>query len=159
MSLITEKIRQVEFKYRIFISFGIVIFVSVLSFITFAHLPSNMLYIGKFLGLASDILISIGFLFTSILLILASALRIWAGSLLSSQTMMSFQIKADSIVLTGPYHYVRNPIYLADFIAFCGFTMCLPPIGILLPVLLYLHYSQLIKHEEKSFQQSFPKQY
>ncbi len=159
MSLLTEKIRQVEFKYRIFISFGIVIFVSVLSFITFAHLPSNVLYIGKFLGLASDILISIGFLFTSILLILASALRIWAGSLLSSQTMMSFQIKADSIVLTGPYHYVRNPIYLADFIAFCGFTMCLPPIGILLPVLLYLHYSQLIKHEEKSFQQSFPKQY
>lgn len=159
MNPLTERIRQVEFKYRIFISFGIVIFVSALSFITYAHLPSNALSIGKFLGLAPDISISIGFLIISIVLILASALRIWAGSSLSSQTMMSFQIKTDSIVLTGPYHYVRNPIYLADFIAFCGFTMCLPPIGILLPVLLYLHYSQLIKYEEKSFLQSFPKKY
>jgi S-adenosylmethionine-diacylglycerol 3-amino-3-carboxypropyl transferase len=85
----------------------------------------------------------------------ASFLRIWSGSVLTSKRMMSFAVKTDELLSAGPYRLVRNPIYLADLVAFCGFTLCLPPVGLLLPVLLFLHYTQLIGYEEISLRREF----
>ncbi|MEE9289031.1 MAG: DUF3419 family protein, partial [Bacteroidota bacterium] len=62
-------------------------------------------------------------------------------------------------VTEGPYELVRNPIYLADFWAICGFAMCLPPVGMLLPGLFYVHYLQLIKYEEESLSKQFSRQF
>ena len=69
--------------------------------------------------------------------------------------MMRFRVQVDTLIVKGPYSIVRNPIYLADLIAFFGFALCLPHIGLLLPVLLYMHYIRLIKYEEKSLNETF----
>ncbi|MBE3110143.1 MAG: DUF3419 family protein, partial [Acidobacteria bacterium] len=71
----------------------------------------------------------------------------------------SFEVKTDALFSSGPYQLVRNPIYLADLIAFTGFALCLPPIGLLLPVLLFLHYTQLIAYEEISLRREFGRDY
>jgi protein-S-isoprenylcysteine O-methyltransferase Ste14 len=72
---------------------------------------------------------------------------------------MAFKVQHDQLLLKGPYQCTRNPIYLADFIAFVGFALCMRPVGFLMPVLIYLHYIQLIHYEEKNLKLQFGKKY
>ena len=153
------KIRKFEFEFRIFISFGLVILVSALSFSVFAGLPDNSVALGGLLGVPAPRSRALGYLLAALAMAGASFLRIWSGSVLTSKRMMSFEVKTDALLSAGPYRIVRNPIYLADLVAFTGFALCLPPIGLLLPVLLFLHYTQLIGYEEISLRREFGRDY
>ena len=153
------KIQKFEFEARIFVSFSIVIFVCMLSFSIFAQSPANTVIFGRMAGISAGTSLSAGYLVVSFFVLAASVLRMWSGSVLTSNRMMAFRIQDDSLLIKGPYLLVRNPIYLADLFAFTGFSLVLPPIGLLLPVLLYLHYTQLIKYEELSLEKQFEEQY
>jgi S-adenosylmethionine-diacylglycerol 3-amino-3-carboxypropyl transferase len=142
--------RKVEFEWRIFISLGIVILVSSLSIILFPSLPDNIVKTGTWLGMGARTSLKAGYLFVAFLMAVASLIRMWAGSILSSNRVMAFRIQKNSLLTKGPYCMIRNPIYLADLIAFFGFALCLNPVGFVLPVLLILHYYQLILYEEKN---------
>ena len=83
------------------------------------------------------------------LVLSASLIRMWAGSILTSKTVMAFKVQNNKLTISGPYNFVRNPIYFADLIAFTSLSFCLRPIGLLIPVLIWLHYYQLIKYEEE----------
>jgi len=153
------RIRKFEFEFRIFISFGLVLAVSALSFSVFARLPDNSVVLGGLAGIPAPGARALGYLAAALFAAAASFLRIWSGSVLTSRRMMSFAVKTDALLSSGPYRIVRNPIYLADLIAFTGFALCLPPIGLLLPVLLFLHYTQLIGYEELSLRTEFGPDY
>jgi len=153
------KIQKFEFEFRIFISFGLVILISALSFSVFANLPDNSVALGGLLGIPASRSRVLGYLAAALFAAGASSLRIWSGSVLTSRRMMSFEVKTDALLSSGPYQLVRNPIYLADLVAFTGFALCLPPIGLLLPVLLFLHYTQLIGYEEISLRKEFGRDY
>jgi S-adenosylmethionine-diacylglycerol 3-amino-3-carboxypropyl transferase len=155
MSELLLKTRKFEFESRIFISFGLVLLISTLSFTVFADRPVMSVALGGLLGLPAPLARALGYLATALVMAAASFLRIWSGSVLTSKRMMSFAVKTDELLSSGPYRLVRNPIYLADLVAFVGFTLCLPPIGLLLPVLLFLHYTQLIGYEEISLRREF----
>jgi S-adenosylmethionine-diacylglycerol 3-amino-3-carboxypropyl transferase len=159
MAGLLMKIQRFEFESRIFISFGLVILISALSFSVFADLPINSVALGGLLGISASSSGVLGYLAAALFMAGASFLRIWSGSVLTSRRMMSFEVKADALLSSGPYQLVRNPIYLADLVAFSGFALCLPPIGLLLPLLLYLHYTQLIGYEEISLRKEFPRDY
>ena len=159
MKTLAMKIQKFEFESRIFVSFSIVIFICVLSFSIFAHTPASAVIIGKIVGLSGATSLSAGFFIAALIAAGASVLRMWSGSILTSNRMMAFRVQNDSLMIKGPYLLVRNPIYLADLIAFVGFALCLPPIGVLMPVLLYLHYTQLINYEEVSLEKQFKEQY
>jgi S-adenosylmethionine-diacylglycerol 3-amino-3-carboxypropyl transferase len=159
MKALAAKIQKIEFEVRIFVSFGIVILVCTFCFSVFAHSPTNGVLIFKSAGLARETSLSIGFLAATFLAAVASFFRMWSGSILTSRRMMAFRVQDDTLLIKGPYLLVRNPIYLADLIAFFGFALCLPPFGVLLPALLYLHYTQLIKYEEVSLERQFGEQY
>lgn len=159
MKSIATKIQKIEFEGRIFVSFSIVIFVSVVCFSVYANSSTNGILIGRAAGFNRDISVSIGFVTAAFLATLASFLRMWSGSVLTSRRMMAFRVQDDTLLVKGPYLLVRNPIYLADLIAFVGFALCLPPFGLLLPGLLYLHYTQLIKYEEISLEKQFGEKY
>lgn len=153
------KIKKIEFEIRIFISFSMVILICALSFSVFSEYPENVVVIGKLAGLSAQTSLSLGFLTAALITAVASVLRMWSGSVLTSKRMMAFPVQDDSLLVIGPYLIVRNPIYLTDLIAFSGFVLCLPFIGVLLPALLYLHYTQLIKYEEVSLEKQFKEQY
>jgi S-adenosylmethionine-diacylglycerol 3-amino-3-carboxypropyl transferase len=155
MTAIHLKIRKFEFESRIFISFGLVASVCALSFSVFVHFPAGAVILGGLAALPARLSSALGFTAAALAMAAASFLRIWAGSALTSRRMMSFQVKTDELLSSGPYRIVRNPIYLADLIAFSGFVFVLPPIGLLLPVLLFLHYTQLIAYEEISLRREF----
>ena len=159
MADLPTTIQKIEFEFRIFISFGLVILVSALSFTVFADWPLTAVAVGGLLGIPAPLARALGYLAAALFSAGASFLRIWSGSVLTSRRMMSFAVKTDALLSTGPYELVRNPIYLADLVAFTGFALCLPPIGLLLPVLLYLHYTQLIGYEEISLRREFGPDY
>lgn len=144
-----EKIEKNEFEARIFISFSIVIIVCFISFILMKDYQPVYYVIFEALGIESYS--SYFFIFTSAAMFFISVLRMWAGSLLSSRTVMSFKVVSDSFVTSGPYILVRNPIYFADWLAMCIFCLYMSFAGVLLPLLFYIHYFRLIKYEEKSF--------
>lgn len=159
MKSLNMKIKKIEFEIRIFISFSIVILICALSFSVFSEYPENVVVIGRLIGLSAGISLSMGFWMAALITAVASILRMWSGSVLTSKRMMAFPVQDDSLLVIGPYLIVRNPIYLADLIAFSGFALCLPFIGVLLPVLLYLHYTQLIRYEEISLEKQFKQKY
>ena len=144
MKTITVNIQRVEFEGRIFFSLSIVLIVCLISFIGFSGVPGNMVLVGNLFGLSPEMAVRMGFILTAMIMVVATLLRMWAGTVLSSERVMSFRVRKDTLSSTGPYQVSRNPIYLADLLAFCGFALCLSPIGIAMPVLLYLHYNQLI---------------
>jgi S-adenosylmethionine-diacylglycerol 3-amino-3-carboxypropyl transferase len=83
----------------------------------------------------------------------------WAGSILTSGTVMAFKIQNSKLATSGPYNFVRNPIYFADLIAFTGLSLCLRPVGLLIPVLIWVHYYQLINYEEERLISKFGSTY
>lgn len=157
MNSFSVKIRKFEFENRIFISFGIVLVICVISLTIFSGFPPISVALGGIMGLSLNTSYSTGFLVSALFVVAASFLRIWAGSFLSSHRMMAFPVQNDALIIRGPYRIIRNPIYLADLIAFFGFVFILSPIGLLLPILLFLHYTQLIQYEEVSLERNFPK--
>jgi len=150
-----DSIRKLEFEWRILISFIIVAATVLAAVLFFPARPALAVLILRIPGMPAGKSMVAGYLAAAAAMGLASFLRIWAGSLLTSRRMMRFRVQTDDLVIVGPYWLVRNPIYLADLIAFSGFALCLPLNGLLLPVLLYLHYSQIIRYEERSLHDRF----
>lgn len=159
MRALSRRIQKWEFEARIFVSLSIVLAVCTLSYSLFDGSSAIAVLSGRLFGLPPGYSRSVGFLLAALLMASASLLRMWAGSILSSDRVMSFRVQNDRLLTRGPYRIVRNPIYLADLIAMCGFALCLPPPGLLLPVLMYLHYLQLVKFEEISLASEFGQVY
>lgn len=150
MNLAKGVLLKREFEWRIFVSLGIVAGVCALSASAFRESPSVIVLLGTLAGTETGVAKRTGFLALAALMVLVSLLRIWAGSELTPRRVMAFKVQTDVLRTTGPYLLVRNPIYLADFLAMCGFACCLPPAGLIMPLLFYLHYSRLIRYEERS---------
>jgi len=144
-----SKLIRYEFEARIFVSFSIVILTCVISAVFFSQ--SSPLYVLFFRIVGLERYSSVMFLIASLLMFVLSVMRMWAGSLLTSKTVMSFRVKSDSLIISGPYLLVRNPIYLSDLLALTVLSFFLPISGILIPVLFYIYYIRLIKYEEIAF--------
>jgi S-adenosylmethionine-diacylglycerol 3-amino-3-carboxypropyl transferase len=143
------RIRKTWFEVRIFISLSIVTVISAFSFLSFKNYPSSIEIAGGWFGLSTSLSIRYGYLIVAFLVLFASIVRMWAGSILTSKTVMTFRVQNSKLTLSGPYNFIRNPIYFADLIAFTALSLCLRPIGLLIPVLIWIHYYQLIKYEEE----------
>jgi S-adenosylmethionine-diacylglycerol 3-amino-3-carboxypropyl transferase len=159
MKSLLVKVRKTWFELRIFISLSIVSIFTILSFLSFKNTQSTLEIAGSWFGLHSGISIRLGYFIIAFFVLLASLIRMWAGSILTSKTVMTFRIQNSKLNLTGPYNFVRNPIYFADLIAFTALSLCLKPVGLLIPVLILLHYRQLIKYEEEKLATEFGSTY
>jgi S-adenosylmethionine-diacylglycerol 3-amino-3-carboxypropyl transferase len=153
------RLQRVEFETRIFVSFSMALVVCWLSFFVFELSPPNFVLVGSLFRIGPEPSTRVGYGVVAALLVVASLLRMWAGSALSSQRMMAFKVQRDELVTTGPYRLARHPVYLADLVACLGFALCLRPIGVLLPVLLYIHYLMLTGYEERSLREQFGPSY
>ncbi|MGC1392016.1 MAG: DUF3419 family protein [Bacteroidales bacterium] len=159
MKSLLVKVRKTWFEIRIFISLSIVSIFTILSFLSFKNTQSTLEIAGSWFRLPAGISIRLGYFIIALFVLIASLIRMWAGSILTSKTVMTFRIQNSRLNLTGPYNFVRNPIYFADLIAFTALSLCLKPVGLLIPVLIFLHYRQLIKYEEEKLATEFGSTY
>ena len=89
-------------------------------------------------------------------LVLGAMLRIWAVSHPGRHTR-SRTIKAPSLATAGPYAFVRNPIYLANFLIGLGLVVLAEAI-ILIPVYFIafgLPYRKIVHQEERFLRKKF----
>ncbi|MEX1137921.1 MAG: DUF3419 family protein [Bacteroidota bacterium] len=159
MESLNQKILRREFEARIFVSFTTVLVVCSLSAWLFPAAGPNLVHLGSLAGFSRTQSLSAGFICAAVIMLAASLLRMWAGTILHSHRMMAFAVQTDALVIEGPYRFVRNPIYLADLIAMAGFALCLPLPGWLLPILFTVHYSRLVQYEELSLSPRFNQAY
>ncbi|MDP4276187.1 MAG: DUF3419 family protein [Bacteroidota bacterium] len=155
MNIIFVNILKVWFEIRIFISLTIVSTVTLLSFLVFRTDPAILELIGRWLGWTGRLSVRYSYLIIASFVLLATLIRMWAGSVLTSSTVMAFKVQDNKLIITGPYQFVRNPIYFADLIVFIALSFCLRPVGLLIPILIYLHYCLLIRYEEANLKKEF----
>jgi protein-S-isoprenylcysteine O-methyltransferase Ste14 len=150
---------QREFELRIFISLGIAALVYAFCALSFPGSASLLATCAGFAGAHAQGARRAGFVVLAACMALISLVRMWAGSELSARRVMAFRVQTDRLETSGPYLLVRNPIYLADFLAISAFALCLPPAGLAMPALFYMHYTRLILFEEKSLGAGFRQDY
>lgn len=96
------------------------------------------------------------------LVALGLTLRFWAGAYLGSHGN-SMRTESPILLREGPYHFSRNPLYVANILTGSGlilFSNCLAPwIAALLIAGLLLHHSILIRWEEKNLLMNWPLDY
>jgi len=79
----------------------------------------------------------------------SAALRIWGTAYLGPGTVNSSQMKAGEVQASGPYRYVRNPLYLGSWGMIAAMAFLMPPTGALFTmVLLTVFLMRLILAEE-----------
>lgn len=155
MSTLAMQLKKTEFEARIFVSLTIVAAVTVPALTLFKDAPSVITLVGALLGAEGETSISYGYVIIAGCLAVCSVFRMWAGSILTPERVMAFKVQVDQLLTEGPYRIVRNPIYLADLCAMGSFALCLPWVGLVMPVLFGFHYVRIIQYEELSFSGRF----
>jgi protein-S-isoprenylcysteine O-methyltransferase Ste14 len=78
-----------------------------------------------------------------------AALRIWGTAYLGSSVVHSPQMQAGQVVASGPYRFVRNPLYLGTALFSIGVSILMPPSGAIVFLLAtFFFYFRLILGEE-----------
>ena len=62
-------------------------------------------------------------------LVAGTILRVWGTAYIGSGVMSGFAMRGDVFVASGPYRYVRNPLYLGAWLLALGVSILMPPSG------------------------------
>lgn len=80
---------------------------------------------------------------------LGAAFRVWGSAYLGSGVVHNGTMQGGKLVASGPYRYLRNPLYLGSFLFALGVSILMPPSGALFFVIaIALVQSALIRGEE-----------
>jgi protein-S-isoprenylcysteine O-methyltransferase Ste14 len=86
---------------------------------------------------------------TIVLAAIGAALRVWGTAHIGTGIMTSGQMHAQTVLASGPYRHVRNPLYLGSFVFSCSIAILMAPIGALVFLsLLFVQILRLIGAEE-----------
>ncbi len=113
------------------------------------HAPHAVTNVGIIMGSAGVAVCALGI-----------AIAIWARTYIGRNWGMPMSLRAGhELVTTGPYAYVRHPIYTGILLAFTGSTLVnwFPRILLLGIFLAYFVYAA--KSEERSMLKQFPNEY
>lgn len=89
--------------------------------------------------------------------------RLWGVSIAGSETRTTGKVGGTFLIITGPFSYVRNPLYLGNILLYLGIgvmSMAIFPYLQLIAVLFfYIQYRIIISQEEKYLAQAFGELY
>jgi protein-S-isoprenylcysteine O-methyltransferase Ste14 len=79
----------------------------------------------------------------------AAFLRTWGTAYLSPSVVQDHAMHGEGIIAAGPFRYVRNPLYLGNFIHTLALALLMPPSGAIFCILaISLFQLRLIAAEE-----------
>jgi protein-S-isoprenylcysteine O-methyltransferase Ste14 len=61
--------------------------------------------------------------------LLGAYFRLWATAYIGAGVMNDKSLRADHIVASGPYRYLRNPLYLGNLLTCVAVSILMPPTG------------------------------
>lgn len=78
-----------------------------------------------------------------------AGLRLWGTACLGSTIVQSSNLHATTLVASGPYRFLRNPLYVGIWIFSLGVSILMPPSGALFFVIaMGIFYLRLVLREE-----------
>ena len=117
-------------------------------------------WLGARLQMDADLVAHFLFAFAAFLLVVAALIRTWASSYLRSGVVYAPEVKAESLVVDGPYRQVRNPLYFANVLMAISMGAMMSRTGFLVAVVATLVFCyRLILREEAELQASQGEQY
>ena len=82
--------------------------------------------------------------------IAAWLVRLWGSSYHATGVVMSGDVVTDTLTVSGPYRYVRNPLYLGNLLLATGVAFLGPPVATVLVIAFNLWFvMRLISIEER----------
>ena len=96
-----------------------------------------------------------------ILAILGESLRFWGVGHASYETRVTGSVGAPRLVVSGPFAYLRNPLYLGNMMLYTGFgVMSNLPLLIIATALWFIfQYHMIVLREEEFLAKEFPEEY
>lgn len=100
-----------------------------------------------------------GFLFV----LAGEAIRFWGVSIAGSETRATGSVGGTYLITTGPFAYVRNPLYLGNVVMYGGvgvMSMALFPWLLIIALIWFIvQYSLIVSREEEFLTQRFGAEY
>ncbi|MBT8377732.1 MAG: isoprenylcysteine carboxylmethyltransferase family protein [Ignavibacteria bacterium] len=91
------------------------------------------------------------------------AIRLWAVSWTGSETRTTGEAGGTFLIISGPFAYVRNPLYIGNILLYLGLgimSFALFPYLQIIAVCFFLwQYHSIIKYEEIYLQKTFGEEY
>jgi len=105
---------------------------------------------------SNPFVISLGFF----IFVCGLGLSIWARMYLDKNWGMPMTLKEKpELVTTGPYAYMRHPIYLGMMIAMLGTAIVINVIWLIPFIFMSVYFVYSLKIEEHTMLEQFPKEY
>lgn len=90
-------------------------------------------------------------------------IRLWGVSIAGSETRTTGKVGGTYLVVTGPFAYVKNPLYLGNILLYMGIGIMswalFPYLQIVAFLFFYWQYHVIIKEEEGFLREKFGKDY
>lgn len=98
-----------------------------------------------------------------VLVVAGEVLRFWGVSIAGSETRTTGSVGGTYLITTGPFAYVRNPLYIGNIVMYIGvgiMSMALFPwLQIVALAWFILQYSLIVSREEEFLTQRFGEEY
>jgi protein-S-isoprenylcysteine O-methyltransferase Ste14 len=82
---------------------------------------------------------------------LGAWLRTWGSAYLTVDVMSDASMRGDCVVADGPYRYVRNPLYLGNWIHTLALALLMPASGAIFTLLLLVGFQMRLILGEEAF--------
>lgn len=90
-------------------------------------------------------------------------IRLWGVSYAGSETRTTGKVGGTYLVISGPFAYVRNPLYVGNMLLYLGIGIMsfalFPYLQIIALIFFYLQYRFIVREEEAYLKTAFGKDY
>jgi protein-S-isoprenylcysteine O-methyltransferase Ste14 len=95
------------------------------------------------------------------LLVIGEGIRLWGVSLAGSETRTTGPVGGSVLVTSGPFAYVRNPLYLGNMLIYFGVGIMAntPLLAIIALIYFFFQYTMIVSLEEEALVRLFGPEY
>jgi protein-S-isoprenylcysteine O-methyltransferase Ste14 len=98
-----------------------------------------------------------------VIALLGEAIRLWGVSWAGSETRTTGKVGGTYLIISGPFAYVRNPLYVGNILIYLGLGIMsfalFPYLQIIALLFFILQYYLIVKAEEEYLFNTFGEQY
>lgn len=124
-----------------------------------SYTPIPFLILMVFFEQATIWSLIVGFLIS----LFGEAIRLWGVSWAGSETRTTGNVGGTFLIISGPFAYVRNPLYVGNILIYLGFgimSLALFPYLQIIALLFFLfQYSLIVSEEEDYLKRTYGEQY